>query len=41
MPYQDLSVGSTKKEEPSFADKISQGFRDFVDSFSGGNDDPW
>ena len=40
MPYQDLSVGSTKKEEPSFADKISQGFRDFVDSFSGGNDDP-
>lgn len=40
MPYQDLSVGSTKREEPSFADKISQGFRDFVDSFSGGNNDP-
>ena len=28
-----------KKEEPSFADKISQGFRDFFDSFSGGDDD--
>jgi len=39
MPYQDLSVGSTKKEEPSLADKISQGFRDFFDSFNGGDDD--
>jgi len=42
MPYQDLSVGSTasrQKDEPSFADKISQGFRDFFDSFNGGDDD--
>ncbi|MEL0120120.1 MAG: hypothetical protein VXB01_14370, partial [Opitutae bacterium] len=43
MPYQDLSVGSTAnkpKSEPSFFDKISQGIGNFVDSFSGGNDDP-
>jgi len=43
MPYQDLSVGSTasrQKDEPSFADKISQAVKNFVDSFSGGDDKP-